>query len=309
MNPDLCRAVISKSFPETTIERIQSLYEALDDSSEGWDTYAYLVNGEFVFLFPKHQHGADSLKLQAKLLPELRQHLSIPIPRFEFVSYGCEQFRQLFVGYRMIEGVPLTENLFRQVCTKSVSKDLASQLSQFLSQLHNFPIERARKLGVPSAPDRERWTDFYRDMEQKAFTLLDRSEQRWTTELFENFLSFEENFQFQPVLLHGDLSPEHILFERERKSISGIIDFGDARIGDPAYDFQFDYGDDFLLEVMSNYQGQIDDTFLRRLEFYNRRWPFHEILYGLCCNKSEHVHRGMENLRKVTATEKANTGG
>ncbi|KPJ48934.1 MAG: hypothetical protein AMJ41_03920 [candidate division Zixibacteria bacterium DG_27] len=65
MNPDLCRAVISKSFSEITIERIQSLYEALEHSPEGWDTYAYLVNGEFVFLFPKHQHGADSLKLQA----------------------------------------------------------------------------------------------------------------------------------------------------------------------------------------------------------------------------------------------------
>jgi hypothetical protein len=80
MNPDLCRAVISKSFPEITIERIQPLHEALDDSSEGWDTYAYLVNGKFVFLFPGYQHGADSLKLQARLLPVLRPHLSIPIP-------------------------------------------------------------------------------------------------------------------------------------------------------------------------------------------------------------------------------------
>jgi hypothetical protein len=155
MNPDLCRAVISKSFPEITIERIQSLHEALDDSSERWDTYAYLVNGELVFLFFRYQRGADSLKLQAKLLPELRQHLSIPIRRFEFVSRGCEQFKQLFVGCRMIEGLPLTEKLFRDMSTRSVTKDLASQLAEFLSELDSFPIERARELKVPWVRDKE----------------------------------------------------------------------------------------------------------------------------------------------------------
>jgi aminoglycoside 2''-phosphotransferase len=216
MNPDLCRAVISKSFPEITIERIQSLHEALDDSSEGWDTYAYLVNGRFVFLFPRPEHGADSLKLLAKLLPQLRQHLSIPIPKFEFVSRGCGQFKQLSVGYRMIEVLPLTEKLFRDMSTKSVAKNLASQLAGFLSELHSFPIERDRELKVPSVPGREVWEQFWSDIKQKPSTPLDRSEQRCTTEVFDSFLSPEKNFQFQPVLLRGDLSPEHILLDREK---------------------------------------------------------------------------------------------
>ncbi|MFQ5868686.1 MAG: phosphotransferase family protein [Candidatus Zixiibacteriota bacterium] len=308
MDLDLCRTVISKSFPEITIERIQSLDEALDDSSEGWDTCACVVNGEFVFLFPRYQHGADSLKLQAKLLPHLRNVISIPIPEFDFVSPGCQEFQEIFVGHRMIKGAPLTENLFRQVCTGEVAQRLGLQLAGFLSELHKFPVERAKELAVPSVPDKERWTDFYKEIVKRAFPLLDGSEQQWTTALFESFLSCEENFQFQPVLLDGDLSPEHILFDRGRKRISGIIDFGDARVGDPTYDFQLDYGDDFLLEVMSNYQGQIDDTFFRRLEFYNRPWPFHEILYGLYCDKSEHIHEGMESLRQVMATEKAKAG-
>jgi aminoglycoside 2''-phosphotransferase len=188
-----------------------------------------------------------------------------------------------------------------------VTKDLASQLAGFLTELHNFPIEKAREFGVPSIPDKEVWADFYSDMKQKASTLLDRSEQRWTTEVFENFLGSEKNFQFQRVLLRRDLSREHILLDREkngRKKISGIID-----VGDPAYDFQFDCPDDFLLEVRSNYRGQIDDTFFRRLKFYDRRWPFHEILCELCSNKSEHIQQGVEKFRKLTATERANRGG
>jgi aminoglycoside 2''-phosphotransferase len=305
---EFCGNVISKCFPEIIIEHIQSLDEAMENAPEGWDTHAGVVNGEFIFLFPKHHHGADSLKLQAKLLPDLRNVISIPIPNFDFVSQGCQEFQEILVGYKMIVGAPLTENLFRQVCTGEVAQKLGLQLAEFLSELHSFPIERAKELAVPSVPDEKRWADFYKEILKRAFPLLDGSEQQWTTALFESFLSCEENFQFQPVLLHGDLSPEHILFDRGRKRISGIIDFGDARVGDPAYDFQVDYGDDFLLELMSNYQGQIDDTFFRRLEFHNRRWPFHEILYGLYCDKSEHIHEGMESLRQVMATEKAKAG-
>ncbi len=38
-----------------------------------------------------------------------------------------------------------------------------------------------------------------------------------------------------PALLHGDLDGSHILVESGK--ISGIIDFGDAKLGDPLYDF------------------------------------------------------------------------
>lgn len=304
MDLDVCRTAILKSFPELSIERIQSLDQVCEYTSEGWDSYAFVVNGEFIFKCPKHHYGADSLRLQAKLLPRLKNCLTIPIPELEFISHGRQGFQEALVGYRMIEGMPLTGNLFRETCTEKVAQDLASQLAEFLSELHQFPIERAKKLGVPSVPDKERWADFYRDIEKSGFPLLDRPLRLWTTELFENFLSREDNFHFQPVLTHGDLSPEHILFDREGKRISGVIDFGDVRIGDPAYDFQFDYGDDFLRGITADYQGEIDEAFPRRLQFYNRRWPFHEILYGQYSRRVEHIERGMENLRNIVSAEK-----
>ncbi|WP_233096069.1 aminoglycoside phosphotransferase family protein [Alicyclobacillus sp. SO9] len=46
-------------------------------------------------------------------------------------------------------------------------------------------------------------------------------------------LSLDE--QQHPVLIHGDLSPEHILVNTETGEIS-VIDFGDSGMGDPAYD-------------------------------------------------------------------------
>jgi hygromycin-B 7''-O-kinase len=44
----------------------------------------------------------------------------------------------------------------------------------------------------------------------------------------------------QTVLLHGDLTADHFLFERDghgRWQVTGLIDFGDARLGHPFYEF------------------------------------------------------------------------
>ncbi len=44
------------------------------------------------------------------------------------------------------------------------------------------------------------------------------------------------------------------------KSISGVIDFGDAQIGDPAFDFAglyYDFGDEFTTSVYEQYSTLI----------------------------------------------------
>ena len=38
-----------------------------------------------------------------------------------------------------------------------------------------------------------------------------------------------------PMILHGDIEPAHLFHENGR--FSGIVDFGDAKLGDPLYDF------------------------------------------------------------------------
>src|SRR5690606_20363597 len=50
-----------------------------------------------------------------------------------------------------------------------------------------------------------------------------------------------------PVLLNGDLTAEHVLGERAggRWAPTGIFDFGDARLGDPAWDLLAAYLDLF----------------------------------------------------------------
>ena len=49
-----------------------------------------------------------------------------------------------------------------------------------------------------------------------------------------------------PVIVHGDLVPEHVLLNEPAERLAGIIDFGDVALGDPAQDFSgfWSYGED-----------------------------------------------------------------
>jgi aminoglycoside 2''-phosphotransferase len=61
---------------------------------------------------------------------------------------------------------------------------------------------------------------------------------------------------YRPAILHADLSPEHVLVDPAAGAITGIIDWGDAVVGDPARDFIFLYEDwdlDFLDHAIAGY--------------------------------------------------------
>ncbi|MEK9178969.1 MAG: phosphotransferase, partial [Patescibacteria group bacterium] len=74
-------------------------------------------------------------------------------------------------------------------------------------------------------------------------------------------------------IIHADIAPEHIIINPETHRLSGIIDFGDVEIGDPAYDFAFlgRYGKEFLEKVYETYLPPRDEHFEARRQFYNNK--------------------------------------
>ncbi|NIV40422.1 MAG: phosphotransferase, partial [Anaerolineae bacterium] len=72
---------------------------------------------------------------------------------------------------------------------------------------------------------------------EKLFGFMRSDARSWAAGHFEDFLSDEDNFRYQPVLKHSDFGPSNILFDSETQRVSGIIDFGSSGLGDPAYDF------------------------------------------------------------------------
>jgi aminoglycoside 2''-phosphotransferase len=101
------------------------------------------------------------------------------------------------------------------------------------------------------------------------------------------------------VLLHADLGGEHILWDADRGVIGGVIDWGDAKVGNPALDFTGlldDFGPRFLKEVLGSYEGPADEGLLERTSFYAQLIPVYEILFGLEMRIEVHVKEGLERL-------------
>lgn len=282
------KKTIEKCFPQIQIRSVKP-------NDEGWDFFVLEINDELIFRFPRRQDGEISLEREFLLLPKLAKRLSVHIPHYEFVWNGDANSKR-FGGYRKIEGVPLTREHFK--CTRS--KHLARQLSKLLSEFHRFPIHEAMQAKISrtsSAQWRQQYRNKYARVREQCFPLLDAPTRAKAASVWETFLADDANFQFKPVLIHADLGGEHILCDPN--GIAGIIDWGDASIGDPALDFTGllrVYGRDFAEQVLGKYQRETDSTFWQRLVFYSRRVPFSKILYGVNMTDEAKLKLGLEQL-------------
>ncbi len=84
-------------------------------------------------------------------------------------------------------------------------------------------------------------------------------------------------------LTHGDLYPEHILFDRNRRRIVGIIDWADATFTDPAIDLAgavYWGGLTFAEEVLRATDARLDGGTMERAGFYAVCRALSDVKYG-----------------------------
>ena len=55
----------------------------------------------------------------------------------------------------------------------------------------------------------------------------------------EDHILANRRYSGPPRLLHADFSAEHILLSSDGRQVVGVIDWTDAEIGDPAFDFGY----------------------------------------------------------------------
>jgi aminoglycoside phosphotransferase (APT) family kinase protein len=230
----------------------------------GYDFEVAIVDDDWVFRFPRRAGVEEALEVEVVLLPALAPALPVAVPSFEHISRD-----PFFVGYRLIRGEPL------------VDEDAAG-VRAFLEALHAFD-----PAGLPvEHPD---WVQAYRnqcaEFERLVFPLFDKDRHAEAKGLFAETETLED---FKPVLLHADLGPEHLLVRDSR--LVGVIDWGDARVGDPALDYAWLLNGPFA-------DWEVDANLRRRARFYHRLAPWYEAHYGLFTGQPAHVERGMAAIR------------
>ncbi len=265
--------LIQHNFPQVVIQTALPI-------TRGWDSFVLEVNGELIFRFPMWEDVVAYLQKELRLLPVLEQALSTPIPHFDYIGHGDANYPYMFVGYRKLGGVALED----ESITPEQLAALAPALATFLSELHSFPVAQAVQVGVEEHTPmqwRERYRERYADLQERVFPLLNQELRAKSERLWEDFLDDRDSFVFQPVLIHCDLACEHIFCDPVRGLLTGVIDWGDATIGDPALDFvglHDGCGRAFTERVLAGYQGMVDVAFWRRRDFYLCYKPVSELL-------------------------------
>jgi aminoglycoside 2''-phosphotransferase len=289
MSTENYQQIIAACFPDLAIRRCQPI-------AEGWDSVAVAVNDDLIFRFPKRRDVEPQYQVERRLLPVLAG--ALPVPDVAFFWPGGVGYPGIFIGHHLIEGAPLTgEHL-----TPEHSTGIVQQIGQFLSTLHSFPIDQASQLGVPAGDQttwRQRYQDQYRQIESRVLPLLDEAAQARIVRNWQAFLA--DTTPFAVALIHHDLADEHILYDSARGTISGIIDWGDTAIGDPAIDFTgllAAYGEAFVERVLACYQGAVDASFRQRMRFYRGVMPLNTVLFGLDTGQEEFVQQGLEEIAR-----------
>ena len=242
---------------------------------DGWDSLVLDVGGEWIVRVPRRDEVRASLATEVRLLPELAPTLPVPIPRFEHAKEAA-------VVYRKLPGAPIADP----------RPSLGRQAGLLLAALHAFPVERARELGVPShdLDWRDRYRRFTREVLDAAGPVLGPEAEAMVAQYLED----DAHFAFAPRLLHADLGPAHLLAVGDE--LTGVIDWGDARIGDPALDFAWLLQQHFAEEVLAAY-GDHDPGLPERALFYHRLGPWYELHYGLFFDRPEFVESGLVGVR------------
>ena len=262
-------AAIHQVMPDLEINNLVINHEGLVND-------ILIVNEEWVFRFAKGEYGQELLDLEYQLIRLIAPAVNLDVP-----SPICHQPEVIVYPY--LHGEPFLRKTWSLQDEKQQQK-LADQLGTFLKELHNIPTKDL-EWEIPqtlAADSSETWVDIYERLLVKVYPLLLPHQIQWADELFEPVLNQPKFFDFEPVIIHGDLVPYHILYAPEKTSLTAVIDFGLTGRGDPATDLGTlisNCGERLVAKIAKTYPEYHE--ILHRARFYAQAIELQWVLMGV----------------------------
>jgi aminoglycoside phosphotransferase (APT) family kinase protein len=219
----LARQLISEQFPDLPTDDLTLL-------GEGWDTMVWLVDGRWVFRFPRRTMVISGLELELRYLPDLADRLPLPIPRPTFVGQPSEAFAWPFYGAPFLPG--------RELADAALDDDarvaLGRPLGEFLRALHSLEPDA----GLPVDPVQRADMTARVPMTRERFDQLEQAGLWSAPESAHQIVEAAASLgpPEPTAIVHGDLHLRHLLVDRESRA-SAVIDWIDLSRNDPGVDF------------------------------------------------------------------------
>jgi aminoglycoside phosphotransferase (APT) family kinase protein len=270
------RALLAAHLPGYQVESLTRL-------GAGLDNVAYDVNGDLIVRFGT---GANADR-EARLLTTVGNLSPLPVPVPRFTDAGC-------LAYPKLPGVPLLD------ATGVDGVPVAAALGGLLAALHAAPIERMAKLVETDDLPVDEWRREARETYSSVSANVPSAYRR-RVEAFLETPAPEDPHTL--AFSHNDLGIEHVLVDPLSGEITGVIDWSDAAIVDPAYDFGLIHRDlgPVALDAALTAYGTAPEGLRVRALFYARCSVFEDLAYGLETSRERYVVKSLVALEWLFA--------
>jgi len=198
----------------------------------GTESAAFRVDGEWVARFPLAPQAQRTLAIELALLPRLAPQLPVAVPHPEHVAELRGQLA--FVAYRALDGEPLSDAALSALSPSARVRALG-ELAALLDAIHHFPVERARAAGVSLERYKGAYHAAQENLDRELSGMLEPGELDSIARQRRAFGRAQPR-PCEPVLLHADIKPEHLLHDPLSGALTGLLDWGDVSLGHGDFD-------------------------------------------------------------------------
>jgi aminoglycoside phosphotransferase (APT) family kinase protein len=262
---------------------------------EGEDNLAYEVNGELIVRFSKEPdpaRRAAHVNDEARLLATVAgiSPLPVPEPSFTVAEQGC-------LAYFKLPGLPLIDLPLPQRSAHGTS--IAATLGELLTALHGVPVSWMAELVDTDDQPKTLWLH---EAAETYATVAERVPMvhRPAVEAFLDAPPPADEYAL--VFSHNDLGIEHVLIDPVEGTVTGVIDWSDAAIVDPAYDFGLlyrDLGPGAVRLALRSYRTDVHEveTIGARAAFYARCSVLEDMAYGIETGHDKYLDKSLAALK------------
>jgi aminoglycoside phosphotransferase len=219
----------------------------------GGEARAYAIDDRLILKTqrPHRLRPRTSLEKEVFVLNYLAAFPGLAVPRV--LGYGREDGIEYLCMTRM-PGVAAR----RITIEGELRARLLHDLGRLLRRLHSIPQAPLKDSPLLPGPrtDREVMERLYTGFAEAA-AVFSADPSRWPFAVSPHRVADRVLATLPPsldlVALHSNPGPEHVFVDAESLELTGLIDFGDAYIGHPAFDFRWPSYDD-RLAVLAGYQ-------------------------------------------------------
>jgi len=219
VDEDLARTLVRERSPDVAANTVEWI-------GEGWDNVAYLVDGTWVYRFPRGEAQVPYLLTECRHVPGVAGRLPVPVSVAEIVGTPTARFPFPVARHRYVPGITAE----RARLSEDERRALAPSLGAFLRALHDLDVEGLPGDSIGRMDPGKRVAPAIERLHALAELGLIPAPAPW--------LPILDSLPRSPLpscTLHGDFYCRQLVLGDDR-SLKAVIDWGDIHRGDPACD-------------------------------------------------------------------------